>query len=553
MSNSNSKSTTYFNPYEHLGNVPLNSSIRNPGEKIKLEFSIINPGEGSYSIQAKLYAGQAVDFNSETKEGHFEQKLIFDKFLICDFFFERQQNLSIILKKNNSPININTTLGCIVGLNKCTFTHKYSPTESLMIKAEKMGINNDILKIRLCLKENNLENSKLFTYNKIYYVVTCKNKKLYSSEQISNNGTFLPAQIPIYLLQPFYTVSLFNSNNQLLATFNKTLQEINSQKNKLQLKIPMNNNNYLYLYDNSELTKNYTFIDYLKSGVIIALSIGIDFTGSNGHPLDDGTLHSIKGGKPNDYERAIIACGNIVAHYDYDQLFPVYGFGAIVNSSFNKEPSMCFNLNFKDNPDIYTVNNILKTYHECIEQNKLTFAGPTNFAPLIRTAISKINKKNIFEYHILMILTDGIIDDLQDTIDILVEGSFLPLSVIIIGIGNEDFKKMEILDGDDVPLRSRTGQIWQRDLVQFVPFSKYQNDAKILAMEVLAEIPKQITEYYQFKDLNPDKIKYLTMKNNNNPPNNPANFASNIKINNNNQNNSNPYNPYNNGYNHSNT
>ena len=71
-----------------------------------------------------------------------------------------------------------------------------------------------------------------------------------------------------------------------------------------------------------------------------------------------------------------------------------------------------------------------------------------------------------------MILTDGVIDDLQETIDSLVEGSFLPLSVIIIGIGDADFKKMEILDGDDVPLISSKGKKRMRDLVQFVPFRK---------------------------------------------------------------------------------
>ena len=51
-----------------------------------------------------------------------------------------------------------------------------------------------------------------------------------------------------------------------------------------------------------------------------------------------------------------------------------------------------------------------------------------------------------------MILTDGVINDLKPTIDALVEASELPLSVIIVGIGKEDFKDMEILDGDEIPL-----------------------------------------------------------------------------------------------------
>jgi hypothetical protein len=45
-----------------------------------------------------------------------------------------------------------------------------------------------------------------------------------------------------------------------------------------------------------------------------------------------------------------------------------------------------------------------------------------------------------------------------------------------------------------------------RDLVQFVPFSKFRNNEERLSMEVLAEIPRQIIEYYQFNDLNPDQI-----------------------------------------------
>jgi vacuolar-type H+-ATPase subunit F/Vma7 len=38
-------------------------------------------------------------------------------------------------------------------------------------------------------------------------------------------------------------------------------------------------------------------------------------------------------------------------------------------------------------------------------------------------------------YQILMIITDGIINDLQKTIDEIVRGSELPLSIIIVGVG----------------------------------------------------------------------------------------------------------------------
>ena len=37
---------------------------------------------------------------------------------------------------------------------------------------------------------------------------------------------------------------------------------------------------------------------------------------------------------------------------------------------------------------------------------------------------------------------------MDEVIKLLIECANLPLSVVIVGIGNEEFEKMEILDGD---------------------------------------------------------------------------------------------------------
>ena len=42
-----------------------------------------------------------------------------------------------------------------------------------------------------------------------------------------------------------------------------------------------------------------------------------------------------------------------------------------------------------------------------------------------------------------------VINDAQQTIDAVVQASGLPLSIIIVGIGNADFSQMEVLDGGD--------------------------------------------------------------------------------------------------------
>lgn len=56
----------------------------------------------------------------------------------------------------------------------------------------------------------------------------------------------------------------------------------------------------------------------------------------------------------------------------------------------------------------------------------------------------------------MLILTDGEIHDMAATIDLVVAASHLPLSIIIIGIGNADFGNMNTLDGDS-GLRSSKG------------------------------------------------------------------------------------------------
>ena len=115
-----------------------------------------------------------------------------------------------------------------------------------------------------------------------------------------------------------------------------------------------------------------------------------------------------------------------------------------------------------------------------------------------------MNQNDFMEYHILMILTTGVIHDLQQTIDVLVEASILPFSLIIVGIGNGDFKDMEKLDGDEVCLTSSKGKKRIRNIVQFVSFNKYQNKPELLSKEVLAEISRQVVEYYyQLKNYKP--------------------------------------------------
>lgn len=64
---------------------------------------------------------------------------------------------------------------------------------------------------------------------------------------------------------------------------------------------------------------------------------------------------------------------------------------------------------------------------------------------------------------------------MDETRNAIINASRLPMSIIIIGVGNADFTAMEFLDGDDGRLRSMAGEAAMRDIVQFVPFRQFKN------------------------------------------------------------------------------
>ena len=99
---------------------------------------------------------------------------------------------------------------------------------------------------------------------------------------------------------------------------------------------------------------------------------------------------------------------------------------------------------------------------------------------------------------------------MPSTKNLVVEASHLPVSIIIIGVGDEEFQLMEALDCDKGIIKNSQGTPAARDIVQFVKFKKFvtQHDqdgstqAK-LAEKVLQEIPDQIVDYMLMKDIKP--------------------------------------------------
>ncbi|XP_051737595.1 copine-3 isoform X2 [Ctenopharyngodon idella] len=256
-----------------------------------------------------------------------------------------------------------------------------------------------------------------------------------------------------------------------------------------------------------QITREYTFLDYIMGGCQINFTVGVDFTGSNGDPRLPESLHYISPQGVNEYLSAIWSVGLVVQDYDSDKMFPAFGFGAQIPPTW--QVSHEFPLNFNPaNPFCAGVEGVVEAYRICLPQVKLY--GPTNFAPIInhvaRFAQQALQQKTASQYYVLLIITDGVITDMDQTRGAIVAASRLPMSIIIVGVGKADFTDMEILDGDDGRLTTIMGEPAVRDIVQFVPFRKFHNAPReMLAQCVLAELPQQVTSYFSYINLPPPR------------------------------------------------
>ena len=117
---------------------------------------------------------------------------------------------------------------------------------------------------------------------------------------------------------------------------------------------------------------------------------------------------------------------------DSDKMIAAYGYGARLPPD-HKKTSHCFPLSFNEsNPEVPGLPGLMNAYQNAINQVKLY--GPTNMAPLLRTA-QAIASHRQHEYLICLIITDGVISDQATTIGEIVKASQLPLSIVIIGVG----------------------------------------------------------------------------------------------------------------------
>nr|XP_023918458.1 protein BONZAI 3-like [Quercus suber]XP_023918459.1 protein BONZAI 3-like [Quercus suber] len=253
--------------------------------------------------------------------------------------------------------------------------------------------------------------------------------------------------------------------------------------------------------------QQYSFLDYISSGFELNFMVAVDFTASNGNPRNPDSLHYIDPyGRLNSYQRAIMEVGEVIQFYDSNRRFPAWGFGG---RTIDGTTSHCFNLNGGTGAfEVEGVEGIMAAYARAL--HNVALAGPTLFGPVINTAAQIAGRSisyNSSKYFVLLIITDGVITDLQETKDALVRASDLPLSILIVGVGGADFREMEVLDADNGRrLESSTGRVATRDIVQFVPMREVHGGQISVVQALLEELPGQFLTYMRSRDIKPSPL-----------------------------------------------
>uniref|UniRef100_H2TI99 Copine-3 n=1 Tax=Takifugu rubripes TaxID=31033 RepID=H2TI99_TAKRU len=439
------------------------------------------------------------------------------KFLI-DYYFEMVQKLKFgIYDIDNKTIDLSDddflgelecTLGQIVSSKKLTrplLRKNKSPAGkgSITICAEEIKDNRVV---NFEVEARKLDNKDFFgksdPYLEFFKQTPTGWQLAHRTEVVKNNlnPTWRPFRIPLQSLcggdmdKPV-KVECYDYDNDgshdLIGLFETTMTRLKEASRSSPAEFECINSKKKQKkkgYKNSGVVsvkscQEYTFLDYIMGGCQINFTVAVDFTGSNGDPRSPQSLHYISPQGVNEYLSAIWSVGNVIQDYDSDKMFPAFGFGAQI------PPSWCvFNSPV------------------CLPQIKLY--GPTNFSPIINHvacfAKQALQQTTASQYFVLLIITDGVITDMDETRNAIVNASRLPMSIIIVGVGGANFTAMEFLDGDDGRLRSMAGEAAMRDIVQFVPFRQFKNaPPEALAKSVLAEVPTQLVEFFTTMKLIP--------------------------------------------------
>ena len=425
-------------------------------------------------------------------------------------------SLKIQNSEGESQKSFTSTLGKLLTTHSNNFYLNDSSTELIQIQLTERNSTHE--KVNLHLRAHNVDKMDLFGKSDPYLVLFKEINGVWV--QICKSEVIKKTLDPIW--KPFQMTmqSLCDGNQETLIKFEVwdwdrgtkddfigsaeirvfqmsspacRLDIVNPTKQKKKKKY---SNSGILEIINFEIMQKYSLVNYLQSGFKINLLFAVDFTSSNLDYSSPASLHKLH--CDNFYIKLMKVFGNVVEQYDSEQLFAAFGFGG--EPAWTRKLDHCFSFNGNpDSPFIKGLDNVIKIYEQVVPNVRL--AGPTLTAPVIFNANSiSASFETDRSYYLLLIMIDGVSIDLQQTAEALVHSSFLPLSVIFVGVGPESFAGMDQLML--FPLIDESGKVAKRQNVQFAELKKFNNSPEKLAESIFENIPREVEEFMEILRFN---------------------------------------------------
>ncbi|RMX40585.1 hypothetical protein pdam_00019932 [Pocillopora damicornis] len=293
----------------------------------------------------------------------------------------------------------------------------------------------------------------------------------------------------------------------LFGSLHRAVKQVDIVNPKKQIKNKRYSNSGILRILHCYVDKQFSLIDYVRGNCIIRMVCAIDFTISNGPPLTQDSLHTMDEEK-NEYSQTLKSIGKVLSSFEKDKKIAAYGFGAQACST-GALPYMFALDSETGKPELENVEAVVDAYWKRLEDVKL--GGPTHLAPIIQ-GIAAYAEKEVSQcsqhYTIGLVIVDGIVNDVDHLIDVLVDVERSPLSIVVVGVGPADFRLMnELFSRNRRQLRSKGGKTASRINTDFLSLRRHAANPGVndsMARDVFANISQQIVTFFKSKGIVPN-------------------------------------------------
>ena len=440
-----------------------------------------------------------------------DSDLLFKKKFKMTYCFQKLQIVKVEINYNDNIQVVNTSLGNILGSKELfvemPFFYKGSTDDcSVIIRAVviKDENKNRVITINLITDLSNLPYSDYFVVIYNWHHPRRKEKVWKSKETPGKEIIFTADMITLQDLclgsyNRKITIEYYGIYCGFVGSVIKPLGQLKDamdNRDKIQI-LNEDGKEMGYFYVSFSIENRSRFIDLVENGLQIKLSFAIDFTNSNLVYTNPNSLHYIGNHeKLNPYENCLRCFGELISSYDFNHKIALHGFGAIIPST--GDTSHCFPISLTKDPIANGIEEAIKQYREALP--KITLDGPTYLFPVFKENLDMLKDDDDCPtsiYHILVIITDGNNNDIDEMVRQLIKSERYPISVCIIGVGDENFSRMLQMDSRTKPLEDKDGYKSERDMCQFVRYNDFKDRPDKMTEFMLNIIPSQVEAYYR--------------------------------------------------------